>query len=314
MSKIFFGLIPASIAFLFIVGLPLNAFGVDACCLPDGSCKEEEAPSCSTDNGIFFSGTVCSQISCPPTLYLGENFIDSLYAVSTTAGSTGYIGSGNCEGLAPSSDPSFLFCVNDDDTLYRISTADGTRTTIGSMGASDSTGDKGLAYNTVTGILYGVDLTRFGSINTSTGAYTALASHPSEDMECLAANPNQNVIYGVDWGGSLYIYNVGTNTWASSSLDTGLDGFGCGLAFDPNANILYFIDGSGVLYSINPNTLVVTAIRDTGLGDYALGLAFVRHDRNLNASIPTLTQWGMIIFIVLAGLGSVYYMRRRKRV
>jgi len=33
-----------------------------------------------------------------------------------------------------------------------------------------------------------------------------------------------------------------------------------------------------------------------------------------NPSIPTLTQWGMIIFIVLAGLGAVYYLRRQKTV
>ena len=31
------------------------------------------------------------------------------------------------------------------------------------------------------------------------------------------------------------------------------------------------------------------------------------------AAIPTMTQWGMIIFIVLAGFGAVYYLRRRKR-
>jgi hypothetical protein len=30
-------------------------------------------------------------------------------------------------------------------------------------------------------------------------------------------------------------------------------------------------------------------------------------------SIPTMTEWGMIIFMVLAGLGAVYFMRRRKR-
>jgi hypothetical protein len=29
--------------------------------------------------------------------------------------------------------------------------------------------------------------------------------------------------------------------------------------------------------------------------------------------VPTLTQWGMIIFVVLAGLGAVYFMRRQKR-
>jgi len=30
--------------------------------------------------------------------------------------------------------------------------------------------------------------------------------------------------------------------------------------------------------------------------------------------IPTMTEWGMIIFMILAGLGSVYYLRRRGRV
>jgi ubiquitin-large subunit ribosomal protein L40e len=30
------------------------------------------------------------------------------------------------------------------------------------------------------------------------------------------------------------------------------------------------------------------------------------------ATIPTINGWGMIIFVVLAGLGAVYYMRRQK--
>jgi hypothetical protein len=30
-------------------------------------------------------------------------------------------------------------------------------------------------------------------------------------------------------------------------------------------------------------------------------------------AVPTLSQWGMIIFMVLAGLGSVYYLRRQRR-
>jgi hypothetical protein len=31
-----------------------------------------------------------------------------------------------------------------------------------------------------------------------------------------------------------------------------------------------------------------------------------------DVGIPTLNEWGMIIFMVLAGLGSVYYLRRRR--
>jgi len=30
-------------------------------------------------------------------------------------------------------------------------------------------------------------------------------------------------------------------------------------------------------------------------------------------AVPTMTEWGMIIFMILAGLGSVYYLRRQKR-
>jgi Protein of unknown function (DUF1554) len=31
------------------------------------------------------------------------------------------------------------------------------------------------------------------------------------------------------------------------------------------------------------------------------------------SAVPSMTEWGMIIFVVLAGVGSVYYMRRSKR-
>ena len=33
-----------------------------------------------------------------------------------------------------------------------------------------------------------------------------------------------------------------------------------------------------------------------------------------SSSIPTMTEWGMIIFILLAGFGAVYYLRRQRNV
>jgi hypothetical protein len=30
-------------------------------------------------------------------------------------------------------------------------------------------------------------------------------------------------------------------------------------------------------------------------------------------AVPTMTQWGMIIFVTLAGLGAIYFIRRNKR-
>ena len=35
---------------------------------------------------------------------------------------------------------------------------------------------------------------------------------------------------------------------------------------------------------------------------------------NANTPIPTLNEWGMIIFMVLAGIGSLYYLRKSRRV
>lgn len=246
------------------------------------------------------------------TLFLGDDQ-DSLYTVNTTTAGTTFVGGGICEGLAPGSAPSFLFCVNNDETLYRISTSTGTRTTVGPMGSP--AGDRGLAYNVNTGILYGADNDDFGSINTSTGAFTPLASPPGQDpdVECLAADPNQNVIYGVDNDGYLLRYNVAGNSWTSLS-DLGLEGNDCGLAFDPNAGILYFVDEYGVLYRINPNTLAVEEIGDTGLvpddSDLDFGLAFVSDSSPV--AVPAMNKWGIIVFMILAGFVIAYYLRSRK--
>jgi len=32
-----------------------------------------------------------------------------------------------------------------------------------------------------------------------------------------------------------------------------------------------------------------------------------------STAIPTMTEWGMIFFVVLAGLGAVYYLGRKRR-
>jgi hypothetical protein len=48
-----------------------------------------------------------------------------------------------------------------------------------------------------------------------------------------------------------------------------------------------------------------SAIVDIGAYEYGAPL--------YSQSIPMMTQWGMIIFVVLAGLGAVYYLRRQRR-
>ncbi|TFH42084.1 MAG: IPTL-CTERM sorting domain-containing protein [ANME-2 cluster archaeon] len=33
-----------------------------------------------------------------------------------------------------------------------------------------------------------------------------------------------------------------------------------------------------------------------------------------SAAIPTLNEWGLIIFMALAGLGSIFYLRKQKEI
>jgi hypothetical protein len=32
---------------------------------------------------------------------------------------------------------------------------------------------------------------------------------------------------------------------------------------------------------------------------------------NATPAVPTMTEWGMIILVILLGIGSIYYLRRR---
>jgi len=53
--------------------------------------------------------------------------------------------------------------------------------------------------------------------------------------------------------------------------------------------------------------------RNKDVASYALAVRPGARSVSVSVSVPTMNEWGMIIFVVLAGLGSVYYMRKLKR-
>jgi hypothetical protein len=69
---------------------------------------------------------------------------------------------------------------------------------------------------------------------------------------------------------------------------------------------------SGTPTTAGTFTFTVTA-RDangcTGLQAYTVTIASVA----AVTSVPTLSEWGMIIFMVFGGLMSIYYLRRQRR-
>jgi len=244
------------------------------------------------------------------TLFLVDDSGDdnTLYTVNTNTAVLTFVGPGNCDGLALSENPSkFLFCSNSDQELFRIATDGSGLTFVADIGGNAA---RGLAFNTSTGTLYGTDDKDFGTINTTTGAFTPLAS-PPEESEALAADPNNNLIYGLarDDDRSLMVYDVATDLWSIVGPTGVEDAAQAGLAFDPTSNVLFAAEkeDSRGLYRINPSNGATILIGSTGIDD-ALGLTFVP-PREV-APIPTLSHWGMVIFIVLAGLAALYYVRR----
>ncbi len=251
--------------------------------------------------------TTQAQAVASGTLFLMDDVGDnSLYTVNTTTAALTLVGPGGCDGLAPSEDPTnFLYCANNVPNLFTVATDGSGLTFVAPIGGD---ANRGLAFNTSNGMLYGTDNQVFGTIDTTTGAFSPLAS-PPEESEALAADPNNNLIYALerDDNGDLMVYDIGANTWGIIGPTGVADGVQAGLAFDPITNILFAADRDGGLYRINPSNGETVFIGDTGIDD-PVGLAFV--PREISA-IPTMTQWGMIIFVVFAGLAALYYMRRR---
>jgi 6-phosphogluconolactonase (cycloisomerase 2 family) len=85
-----------------------------------------------------------------------------------------------------------------------------------------------------------------------------------------------------------------------------------------NTNNLLFVANSDSrnisVFSINPTTGALTAVSgspfatgDTG-GSIG-GMSFVVPS---STTVPTMNEWGTIMFVTLLGIGSVYYLRRPK--
>jgi hypothetical protein len=62
-----------------------------------------------------------------------------------------------------------------------------------------------------------------------------------------------------------------------------------------------------------PRPIDIPNIGNEGTNTADIG-AFELQLNEIRTAIPTMTEWGMIIFVLLAGLGAVYFIRRQKRV
>jgi hypothetical protein len=75
-------------------------------------------------------------------------------------------------------------------------------------------------------------------------------------------------------------------------------------------------DGIATPWSFDLGSPNIYSIRFVGTkpgGGFGLGFDnfYARAAEPPTTQVPTMTEWGMIIFIVLAGMGSIYYLRRK---
>ena len=219
----------------------------------------------------------------------------------------------------------------------------------GDVGLSPATGAGiGLTDAEVAGTIYSVDA--FGpagsvnnpallttAINNMTAAFTAI------DQPCTTNYGNvvhdlggSNLGPGVYCAGAFTLTGnltlSGSGVWifkSASTLTTSADSSVTG--GDP-CNVWWRLVSAADIFpnsSIVGNILAGTSINmQTGasLNGRALAQAAVTLDANTITtgvcgsgggavtSVPTLNEWGMIIFMGLAGIGSIYYLRKYKRV
>jgi glucose/arabinose dehydrogenase len=107
--------------------------------------------------------------------------------------------------------------------------------------------------------------------------------------------------------------NAGQGATGVNPIDIAIESTGQILVIDPTAGT----GGIGALFRVDPTTGNRTLPSDFGnagqgtTGDEPLGVAVFQLQQQAT-SVPTMNEWGMIIFMILAGVGALYYLRRQR--
>ncbi len=193
-----------------------------------------------------------------------------------------------------------------------------------------------LSFQPGTGVLFGLaannsDLgTRCGvggstggyllTINTTNARYTILGRDPglTNDNGGIAFAPNGTLYFTPCWDHPGFIHTLDTsngNILTSQALNSG-DCY-MGLAVRPSDGAIFgsyrYESSDPSIYRINPTTGAETLVGNPG-SIMVADLTFSgQATPTVSKSVPTLNEWGMIIFMLLSGAASIYYLRRHKR-
>lgn len=201
---------------------------------------------------------------------------NGLYRLNVTTGAGTLVGAGatsvngSTVGLSEGPNQDLLYGSKPSGILHIAADGSGATT----LGAEVM---EALAYNPRNGVTYAALNGVFFTVNTATGTKINNLAAPGFDVEGLAADPMNNVIYGIGDGTNLVKFDVGLGSWSVVG-NTGLTWDNAGLAYDPIGGYLYAVSTTtgANLYLINPATAVPSLVGPTGIaGSSSGGLAFV---------------------------------------
>jgi hypothetical protein len=148
-------------------------------------------------------------------------------------------------------------------------------------------------------------------LNPNTGALVRTLYPGIEIIGGLTYAGGRNTLFTANAAtGMIYELNVSTGAVMNSFAAPVINIYGVGYSF--SRETLFLGDNGSspmTVYEVNPDT---GAVINTLPVAPNWGLAA---DENVAAAaaVPTMNEWGMILFMALAGLGSVYYLRRKRR-
>jgi outer membrane protein assembly factor BamB len=211
-----------------------------------------------------------------------------------------------------------------DDDMFLINPATGLNTGTLTLTNFPASTDTATALEFVGNTLYGSFHDSgpesgdgvLGTINTTTGAITTIGpmtgmnrptgglSYVGSTMYAVSSTDNNDsrlFTVNLATGAATLVGNVtlsGVQQQAASAL-----------AYANGTMYTVLNCETNDLYSINLATGALTVEFNMGVNINSLTAVITAPPA---AAIPTMTEWGMIIFMVLAGLGSIYYMRRKR--
>ena len=233
-------------------------------------------------------------------------------ALVQTIGSVGYL----VNGMTWDATTSTLYATtsqhdaNFPNGLIKINPATGASTRVGS-GAGQ---DVNVPACNSTGVLYGWteatdDLVLWNKV---AGTITVFGDSGVDTAEEGLAFNTLGVLYLVNWDG---IYTINTSTGVGTFVGS-IGRLAHHGSFRSTNNLYYGVDQTEDT-SGPPRSLIVvnvatqTVVNTIPTVDLLHTLTFVSAAPDQVIGAPTMTEWGMIILVILLGIGSIYYLRRR---